>query len=706
MEITIDTGSIESSIAELEQLGDVAMNAASTAHQSTLNGSFSGVSGLDQLGSGHGAVITGGPGSAVDVLNSYAEQIQWLGEALKASYTALTGQNTYVGRGMDIADEGGAVGADGVSFPQRPMPRFENFSFTPPVVTPAMSIDQLAAEFSATNIGAAITAAATWKQLSTSVAQVAAGLHGVAGRLAAENSGDVITAAAEKISAVAAAGDTFAANSAVMTTSVQQLAAIKSQGAVQVNMARSALAAIVEPVEKMAAERAFLVAFPASFSPSVVTGVPPIRNLMSMDGGTGGGGEIALGMDSVAGDGPVQSTGLNPAGAAASTSAAFESVGGGSQFSTVESGLSQLSRVGHNASELNSFGAADELGTFSAGLGSPLASPMSNLGGIPGAAPGAGSQGAFPGINAALGMSPLGSPKFGAAVSTPGTGSVGGLRGGASNPGGINPSAALRGNFSPLPAPNFTSPTLPGGNPGSGRIPGVLPATGLPTTALPGGGSGPSFNTLSGGAPGISGVSGTPTGGMGAPMMGGMGAPGQNGAQNNPLTRPGVGGVSGNSRLTSGGLNGPGGTGGAPRLSHSAAPGSVAGPGGAGAGARPALPGSGAVSGDPHQARGLSGTGAGSGMGSAHANGNVSPGSNAGAHAGGTQQGARGAGSATGRGMMPMMGSQMGGAQGNQGKPSKVRTVTSAVEEEGNIADLLGERSPVVPGVIGAWVRN
>ncbi|AWB81006.1 hypothetical protein C3B44_00450 [Corynebacterium yudongzhengii] len=36
----------------------------------------------------------------------------------------------------------------------------------------------------------------------------------------------------------------------------------------------------------------------------------------------------------------------------------------------------------------------------------------------------------------------------------------------------------------------------------------------------------------------------------------------------------------------------------------------------------------------------------------------------------------------------------------------KIRTITSQVEREGNMRDLLGERPPVVPGVIGAWVRE
>lgn len=48
---------------------------------------------------------------------------------------------------------------------------------------------------------------------------------------------------------------------------------------------------------------------------------------------------------------------------------------------------------------------------------------------------------------------------------------------------------------------------------------------------------------------------------------------------------------------------------------------------------------------------------------------------------------------------------------GGRGAPKenrgvRVRTVTSGVEREGNLRDLLGPRKPVVPGVIGDWVRQ
>ena len=47
-----------------------------------------------------------------------------------------------------------------------------------------------------------------------------------------------------------------------------------------------------------------------------------------------------------------------------------------------------------------------------------------------------------------------------------------------------------------------------------------------------------------------------------------------------------------------------------------------------------------------------------------------------------------------------------GAGRGGQQKRGRVQAVTSAVEREGNLKALLGEAPEVVPGVIGAWVRE
>lgn len=71
-----------------------------------------------------------------------------------------------------------------------------------------------------------------------------------------------------------------------------------------------------------------------------------------------------------------------------------------------------------------------------------------------------------------------------------------------------------------------------------------------------------------------------------------------------------------------------------------------------------------------------------------------------GAHAASSSAGSRTGGGA--RGVMPMMGAR--GAEGAKGK--KVKSVVTQVELEPNKKALLGESPLVVPGVIGAWVRD
>lgn len=62
---------------------------------------------------------------------------------------------------------------------------------------------------------------------------------------------------------------------------------------------------------------------------------------------------------------------------------------------------------------------------------------------------------------------------------------------------------------------------------------------------------------------------------------------------------------------------------------------------------------------------------------------------------------------AGGRAGSPMMGGMpLGAAGSNRDGRGKVKRITSAVEVDDNVAALIGQRQGVVPGVIGAWVRD
>lgn len=613
MDLFIDHESILGGVKQLEAIGKDARNTSMEASRASLNASFSGVSGLDQLGGNHGGVINGGAGSAITVLQSYAEQVSWLSGALAASYEALTGQNAFVARGMDIADEGGAIGQDGVSFPTRPRPRFENFTFTPPVVLPATSMSQLSADFSSTRIQDSVVAARMWHQMSADVADIAAQLQAVASDLGSRNRGDVIEAAISRVSEVARAGETFAMNSQVMGSSVEKLSFIKQQGAVTVNLAMAAIAAIPDPVARQAAESSFLASFPASYTPTVATGIPPIRNLMVMDPAPDGGGEIALGGGTVEGTGSKHdATGLRAPGAPLESLTSLQRAIGAGEFGTVQAGMEGLAAVGGNLPELEALVSGADVGTTAASAGTLSTPPTLGAQGaagtvLPGATAGVGSTGV---IGAPL-------PRVGAS----GTGGARPVFGGALPQG------------TSLSLPSHGAPLTPGVAGSLGQATTTAAGTGSRTPLFPGG-------ATPGAVPGPMG----PVGSLQPGRAGGgiaTGRPAFGGAGVAPVS-----GVRPTSTLPGSGMT--------PRL----APGT------------PATPG----------------TPVAAGVG------------------GGTGAASRSTGTTTGRGMMPMMGAPMAGQQ--QSKASKVRAVTSAVEEEGNVAAILGERPAVVPGVIGAWARS
>lgn len=481
MEMFINHDSILGGVEKLQSIGRQAIAMVTEANQATLNNSFSGVSGLDQLGGGHGGVINGGAGSAITVLQSYAEQVEWLSGALAASYQALTGQNAFVARGMDIADEGGAVGADGVSFPTRPRPRFENFSFMPPMVLPALSIEQLSADFSATRIAECVAASRLWHSLSAETAAIAQSLDAVAQELAGSNRGEVIEAAIDKISQVARAGDTFAQNSRTMGSSVERLSAIKQDGALKVNFTRAALAAIVDPVQRTAAEQSFLQSFPAMYMPSVVTGIPPIRNLMVMDPTADGGGDIALGMNDVEGKGSKHdAAGHRAPGATLDALTSMQHTRGAGDFATVQAGADGLAGVG--GGELLQAG---ELGTTAASTGTLPAPSTMGATGAPSfgaGGPAAPGQGVGPGGPVPVGgLGSMGAAATTAAGRARGPQTFGGGMPLAGAPGGAGAAGAVRSGR----AGGIT----PGVGAGGGRSAGI-PGTAGSAVAGTGAGAG------------------------------------------------------------------------------------------------------------------------------------------------------------------------------------------------------------------------
>lgn len=186
-----------------------------------------------------------------------------------------------------------------------------------------------------------------------------------------------------------------------------------------------------------------------------------------------------------------------------------------------------------------------------------------------------------------------------------------------------------------------------------------------------------------------------------------------------PSTMAGLGGPGVPASVGAGAVNG-------------SMPGTAGMSGGAGSGLGPGMAPIGAGFGSGVGA----GAGAGTGAGARAGAGGGAPGGRAGAPGAAPLGAGRGAGLGSGVGAIgtgggPMVvgagaapggssgrgnGSVRGGVAGapvgaarskdKTGKEGKVHAVTSAVEREGNLRALLGESQPVIPGVIGAWVRE
>ena len=601
MTLRMNLSSLSNAVSKLASESAAARNAALVSGKVSYLSAFSPVSGLDQLGSGHGNVINGGAGAANSVLNSYAEQIEWLSAALQASGAALTGQDELFARGMDVADTGGRVVEESVMFPARPAPRFESFVFNPPAVSPSLSLDALCSQFSGTNSGAVLEAQGSWGSMASAISNVSASLSSIAGEILAENSGETFEQAAARINEVAAAGATFAANAKMMGASVGTLNRIYMGHRMQVFMAATSIKAILDPVQRLAAERAFLASFQATFQADVLTGMPPVSNLMQMKGANGSAGEIALGMDEIAGSGQAWSAaGLTPSGAAQGGVANAGSIAPDAAVQGA-AGQSGVGSFGTVTDQLDGINIGDML-TSAASAGQSLANGLA----MPTSTPNSAS-GAIPSSMSAA--SPLGAFGSGAGLGAQG-GSIG-----SSAPGAISSRAAgsAGGSVSGMTG----GPGAPGmvGSTSSGRM---SPA-----------GSGITSDSLMGAR-----THGASSAGAVAPMMGGAGG-------------------------MSGGVVGAGGTGSQSKYARQTGS---------------------SVGSSSQSGSGLGMVGSGSGKASI---------------------------SNFGRGMMPMMPMMpMGGAGGGQKNTGKVKTVTSAVEEDRNLAALLGDRGPVVPGVIGDWVRG
>ena len=117
---------------------------------SPLDGGFSTITGLSEVGTIHQRVLATDPGSARNSLEGFRGQVSWLGEALKTELASFESQDELTSRGLDVADAGGGGGAVSMPIVSQPDPGYSPFGFTIPIVDTGASIMGLASNLFST----------------------------------------------------------------------------------------------------------------------------------------------------------------------------------------------------------------------------------------------------------------------------------------------------------------------------------------------------------------------------------------------------------------------------------------------------------------------------------------------------------------------------------------------------------------------------
>lgn len=269
---------------------------------SPLDGGFSTVTGLSEVGAIHQRVLATDPGSARNSLEGFRGQVSWLGEALQTELASFESQDILTSRGLDVADAGGGGGAASMPIVSQPDPGYSPFGFTVPIVDPGTSIMGLASNLFSTRFWDVSEANARWGALSGEVADIVAGLERSAASLESENDSEATTRAAQKIREVAQAGTHFIANANVMQ---QKLFGFQAQ---LINVQPEAIAlafevaAIPDPVARAAAEKAALTYMQGVLQQQVISAMPYQHALMDAAPPSGG-GDTSTHFGAVAGDG-------------------------------------------------------------------------------------------------------------------------------------------------------------------------------------------------------------------------------------------------------------------------------------------------------------------------------------------------------------------------------------------------------------------
>ncbi|WBT08157.1 hypothetical protein PAB09_09670 [Corynebacterium sp. SCR221107] len=277
--------------------------------------------------------------------------------------------------------------------------------------------------------------------------------------------------------------------------------------------AQTAVAAVQEPAEKQALEEAYLSSLQSELQGIADRAVPSTRNLMqNVVAGTSAGGSTNTGMNQVAGNGKLSTSGLNAAGMQGGTGAGA-GVADPGEFAAINSEVTALQSIDTGSMSTHA-ASAGGLGTMSPGIGT---GGVINTAGLGSQAAGSGAIGA--GSVGAIGAG----PNFGGAAA-------------------LNPT---RLGTTPAGVGGVTTPIASTDRMGTAGGMGMAPVSTMGTRG--------GFGGLPG-ATAFGGTGGTTGNGGGTPGRGAMGAANYAGRGDGGAT-PGVAGVG---RIAAGGLGGAG----------------------------------------------------------------------------------------------------------------------------------------------------
>lgn len=679
MTLAISTDQVRAVVESLAAIHELAEAAERVVASSSLGPGYSQVSGLDQLGSQHGKVLVGSPGSAQATMHGYAEHLRWIERTLDASLSAFVSHNELFARAFDNFEQDYRNEVQEVNFPARPPFEAESFQFQRPSVGMPASLKGLVADFASTDTAAQVSATQQWWELSETADRITADLNRAHNELEEHNEGESISAATAVIWRAADIAESLGRNSYLFSLALTRMGNAHRMGQEIAEEMLANVEKIEDPVDRRIAEEIYLAAFPGAFSPLVQSAVPPMNSLLSITTDYSLPGGAVAGIDDLSKRKPVDLDELFKNGVKVLEARKSSAVAASQTMGGVDSSMAAMNQVNNLApTEVASLSAPAS--TLS-GAATPPAAP-SSIPGVAGGGVGVGVGGAGGGLLSGLrrfgqalgqihgiaqGLNSFGNAmNAGTTTGFKGT-TIGGVHtsNGAAGRSGSLPdssqwaSGTQRGALN-LPSVSAAAEGVGANSPGPRGLSGVgAPLTAdVPKTQLAG------LGTAGGtGAGGGLGTSGLGAGGMG---LGALNAHRNNHDLGNLR---GVGSAGGSGAAGVGGFGGVGSVGGV-GTPHGGVPGST----GVGGAANPMAAGSG-------MGRGGMGAGAVSGQG--------------------------GMNSMVGGRPMTAMGQAGAHGDGQSSKTKgKVKSVTSAVEEDSNTAALLGEREGVVPGVIGAWVRG